>query len=99
MESERLLRGTSEYRRKRRFQRLARHADVLIALAEMSPGEIYRGLIGHARHRRWKDGWAAHAFRELYGIWPRPQDKGEPTRPPVALEEWISTRKRRKAAA
>jgi hypothetical protein len=94
-----LVRGTSEYRRERRFRRLANQADVLIALVGMSPREIYRGLIGHARHRRWKDGWAAHAFRELYGIWPRPQDKGEPTRPPVALEEWISTRKRRKAAA
>jgi hypothetical protein len=99
VESEHLVRGTSEYRRKRRFQRLAHHADVLIALAGISPRDVYCGLLGHARQRRFKDGWAAHVFKEMFGTWPRPQDKGEPKRPPVALEEWISTRKRRKAAA
>jgi hypothetical protein len=64
----------------------------LLAIAATSPREVYCGLLWYARHRRWKDGWAAHAFREIYGMWPRSQDKGEPARLSPELEAWISTR-------
>lgn len=98
MESDQhLIRGTLEYRRERRFQQLARKADVLITLAGMSPREVYCGLLWYARngpHRPWKDGWAAHAYREIFGIWPRPEDKGEPACSTVQLEEWIAKRRK-----
>jgi hypothetical protein len=90
-------RGTPHYRRERRFRRQAQMADILLALAGMSPGEVYCGLLWHAHHgahRPWQkpDGWAAHVFRELYGLWPRPQDRGEPMRPSIKLERWIASR-------
>jgi hypothetical protein len=94
-----LVRGTAEYRRERRFRRLANQADVLLALAGMSPREIYCGLLWYARHgphRRWKDESAAGAFRDLFGMWPRPQDKGAPVQPPVELEQWVIARQRRR---
>jgi hypothetical protein len=94
-----LVRGTSEYRRGQRFQRLAHEADVLIALAGHAPGTIYCGLLWYARngpHRRWKDEYAACAFKEIFGIWPRPEDKGAPERPPIELEEWIIARQKRR---
>jgi hypothetical protein len=94
-----LVRGSTEYRRERRFRRLAHEADVLIALAGFAPGEIYGGLLWYARHgphRRWKDEYAACAFREIFGTWPRPRDKGAPVRPPVVLEEWVIARQRRR---
>jgi hypothetical protein len=96
-----LVRGTTEYRQERRFQRLAHTADILLSLAVMSPREIYCGLLWYARHgphRRWKDEWAACAFKEIFGTWPRPQDRGEPTHPSIELEEWISTRQKGKEA-
>jgi hypothetical protein len=92
-----LIRGTSEYRRERRFQQLTRMADLLLALAGRSPREVYCGLLWYARngpHRPWKDEWAACAFKEIFGIWPRPQDKGEPKRPGIELEEWIAKRRK-----
>jgi hypothetical protein len=95
---EHLIRGTRAYRRDRRFQRLANQAEILRTLAGMSPGEVYAGLLSYARNRRprrWKDGWAACVFKEIYGIWPRPQDKTEPACGPVELEEWINARRRR----
>jgi hypothetical protein len=94
-----LIRRTPAYRRARRCQRLAHKADILLALTCMSPRDVYCGLLWYARngpHRRWKDEWAACAFKEIFGIWPRPGDKGEPARPPIELEEWINTRQRRR---
>ena len=100
MESnEHLIRGTRAYRRARRCRRLARRTGDLLAIAAaMSPRDVYCGLLWYAQHRRSKDGWAAYAFLEIYGAWPRPQDRGEPVRPPIELEEWISTRPKRKKA-
>ena len=36
------------------------------------PKVIYSGLLHYAREQKWKDGWAYHAFLEIYGIKPRP---------------------------
>jgi hypothetical protein len=96
MMGEHLPRHSPAYRRARRCERLAFRTGNLLALAAMSPREIYSGLLGYARDRRFKDGWAAHSFKEIFGVWPRTEDKGEPTRPSVELEAWISARRRPK---
>jgi hypothetical protein len=90
---------TLRYPGERTFKALVRRNDhdaLLLALVRLGPKRVYAGLLGHARHHRFKDGWAAHAFKEIFGTWPRPQDRGQPTRPPVELEEWVSGRPRRK---
>jgi hypothetical protein len=84
------LRGTPQHRREKRFRRLAVQADVLIALAAMSPREIYAGLLWVQQAKQHKRGWVAHAFRELFGGWPRPRGNIEPQRPSIALEQWVS---------
>jgi hypothetical protein len=94
-----LFRSTRAYRRERRFLRLANRADILRTLASMPPSEVYAGLLWYARNRRprrWKDGWAACAFKEIFAVWPRPQDKAEPACPPVELELWINARPKRR---
>jgi hypothetical protein len=102
IDDQHLVRRTPAYRRARRCQRLAHKTSNLLALAAMSLREIYCGLLWYARHgphRRWKDEFAACAFRDIFGVWPRPQDKAEPARPPIELEEWINTRQRRRPKA
>jgi hypothetical protein len=71
--------------------------DVLLGeVLRLGPTAVYRGLLGHARDLGFNDGWAAHAFKEIFGAWPRPQDRAEPTLPPVEVEEWIASRARRR---
>ena len=54
------------------------------------PRRIYAGLLHHTRGQRWKDGSASHLFKEIYGMWPRDQDKGPPAEPPAELKAWIA---------
>jgi hypothetical protein len=54
------------------------------------PRRIYGGLLHHAREQKWKDGWAYYRFIEIFGVGPRPRDKGPPAEPPKELEDWIS---------
>lgn len=56
------------------------------------PRRIYSGLLHHARQQGWKDGAAAHLFKEIYGTWPRDEDRGPPIEPPPAVLEWIQLR-------
>ncbi|HEY3620735.1 MAG TPA: DEAD/DEAH box helicase family protein [Candidatus Sulfotelmatobacter sp.] len=37
--------------------------------------EFYSGLLHIARSRGHQDGWAAHAYREKFGVWPNQLDK------------------------
>lgn len=32
---------------------------------------IYSGLLGYARDKGYKDGWIAHSYRDITGVWPR----------------------------
>lgn len=59
------------------------------------PKRIYAGLLWHTRQRKWKDGSASHLFKEIYGTWPRDQDKSPPMPPPIELQAWISMRPKR----
>ena len=100
IDDQHLVRRTPAYRRARRCQRLARKTSNLLALAAMSPRDVYCGLLWMRKQRKYRPGWEKHAFRELFGIEPRAEDKGgAPVRPPVELEEWINTRQKRKRAS
>jgi hypothetical protein len=69
-----------------------------IYLRRQGPKAIYGGLLWFAKARGYKPGWGSHAFRELYGTWPRARDRGEPLQMPgTKLEEWIYGRKKRPA--
>lgn len=80
--------------------RWAQRANILLALAEMGPREVYAGLIWIREMKGHKPGWVAWTFKELFGGWPRPQGEVKPVRPRIELEEWLAQRpKRRRAAA
>jgi hypothetical protein len=64
------------------------------AVLHLRPRAVYGGLLCHAREQGWKDGWAWHAFKELYGTPPRRQDQGPPSPPSTALKTWIAMRPR-----
>lgn len=70
--------------------------DVLLQdIRRLGPRVVYGGLLWYARFRGWKEGWAAHAFKEIFGTWPRPQDRGEPIcMIGTELEEWVVRRKK-----
>jgi hypothetical protein len=60
------------------------------------PKQVHGGLLWYARLRHWKDGWAAYAFKEIYGAWPRDDQKGEPICIlDTDLEQWCWARKRK----
>jgi hypothetical protein len=67
----------------------------LRACLHHGPRRIYGGLLHHARQQGWKDGWAYHAFKEIFGAPPRRQDQSPPASPPLELKAWISLRPKR----
>ena len=80
----------------RRFKALVRRNDHdarVIALLRLGPQRVYAGLLWVQRDRNYNRGWIGHAFRELYGTWPRPRDEGAPMRPSSEFEEWLASRK------
>jgi len=79
----------------RTTNRMLRHVSRESALRECLRHDrkaIYSGLLHLTRELGWKDRAAWHAFKEVYGVEPRPQDKGPPTTPPDALRTWFSLR-------
>jgi hypothetical protein len=63
---------------------------------EWSPAEqlaFYRQLLGIARQRQYKPGWAAHKFHERFGTFP-PWDwnQAEPSAPSGAVISWVRSR-------
>jgi hypothetical protein len=75
----------------------ARRNEVLEELLGTGPRSVYAGLLMYARTKKYNPGWAAHAFKEIYGTWPRPQDRRvEPQAlPNFLIEEWAARRKRK----
>jgi hypothetical protein len=76
--------------------RNARRNEVLEELLGTGPRAVYAGLLMFEWTKNYKPGWAAHAFREIYGVWPQSQDrKVEPKAlPNFLIEEWAAGRKR-----
>jgi hypothetical protein len=85
--------------RARRTNRHAQRVALTLDLYEMSPREVYCGLVWLQRSKGFHPKFPLAAFRELYGTWPRPQDKGEPAPPPFELEEWLAMRPKRRRVA
>jgi len=75
----------------------ARRNEVLQELLGTGPRAVYAGLLMYAQVQKYDPGWAAHAFREIYGTWPRSSDrKVEPKGlPNFLIEEWAAGRKRK----
>ena len=74
----------------------AHHNEVPEDLLGTGPRAVYAGLLMYEQTRGYDPGWAAHTFRELYGTWPRPEDRNvEPKAlPNFLIEEWAVSRKR-----
>jgi hypothetical protein len=70
----------------------------LQACLHHGPQRVYAWLLRHVREQGWKDGAASHMFREIYGAWPRDQDKGSPMPPPIELRAWIALRPKKARA-
>ena len=60
-----LVRRTPAYRRTRRCQRLVQKTSNLLALAAMSPRDVYCGLLWYAEFRGWNPKFALAGFREI----------------------------------
>jgi hypothetical protein len=76
----------------------ARRDEVLEALSAAGPTAVYAGLLAYALGRNYKLGWAAYAFKEIFGVWPRPQDRrvGPQALPNnILIDEWAAGRKRK----
>jgi DNA repair protein RadD len=52
---------------------------------------FHRQLVWIAHERGYRDGWAAHKFKEKFGTWP--QDRSvEPLEPDAAIRSWVRSR-------
>lgn len=50
--------------------------------------EVYSQLLHYAQQHGYKDGWVAHKYRKVFGVWPRlVKHKAEP--PSTSLLKWI----------
>lgn len=66
-------------------------------LHTVGPTPVYAGLLAYAQRRGWKPGWAAFAFKEIFGVWPRRQDRVEPAMlGDFLIEDWVALRPKRK---
>ena len=52
---------------------------------------IYAGLLWIAREKNYSPGWAAHKYREKFGVWPFGA-KPEPEPPDPALRSWVRSK-------
>ena len=72
----------------------ARRNEVLEELLGTGPRAVFGGLLWHAQSKNYNPGWAAHAFKEIFGIWPRQEDRTEAaTLPGDLIEQWAAQRK------
>ena len=55
--------------------------------------EFYRQLLCYSKSRNYKDGWAAHKYKEKYGTWPPRAWGSDPLMTPsLATQNWIRSR-------
>src|SRR6185437_10550194 len=52
---------------------------------------FHRMLVGIARERGYKDGWAAYKFKEKFGAWPLDRF-AEPLTPDDGMRAWVRSR-------
>lgn len=58
-------------------------------LAELPKSDIYGQLRTLALERGHSDGWIAHKYRAIYGVWPRGVQDSPPVEPCFALRQFI----------
>lgn len=58
-------------------------------LAERPRTEVYAGLLTIQAERGRSDGWTAHAYKEIYGVWPRNLRDVLPKEPSWDLRQWV----------
>jgi hypothetical protein len=74
-------------------QREARQLELKVEFSKAGPRAVYCGLRYYRLHRGWKPGWERHAFKEIFGTYPRLDDYGPPTQlPGFFIEEWVAAR-------
>jgi len=70
--------------------------DRTVTESEWTPDErqaFHRQLMGYARLRQYKPGWAAHKFKEKFGAFPPfAWNSAEPVQPSGAVASWIRSR-------
>jgi superfamily II DNA or RNA helicase len=54
--------------------------------------QFYAELLGAARNRGYKSGWAANQYREKFGMWPRGMDSVDAQDPGYEMIQWIKSR-------
>jgi hypothetical protein len=67
-------------------------------LLAIGPRAVYGGALDFALRSRSEKpaGYAAHLFKDAFGTWPRPCDRGPPAPlPDFLIEEWAATRTKR----
>jgi len=84
----------------KRFDRVAEKARVLLAIAAMIPRDVFGELHGYTLSRKPDKPdkafyWARFMFKDIYSIFPRNQDIGEPREPSDVVLQWISMRPKR----
>ena len=80
-----------------RVERRWRRAATLERLYDAGPAAVYAGLLHYGQAKNYKAGWAAHSFKEIFGTWPRSQDRKVVPKelPDLLIEEWAATRQRK----
>jgi hypothetical protein len=73
----------------------ARRNELLGELLKIGPSAVYAGLLHNAQSRNYNPGWAAHSFKEIFGTWPRQQDRKVAPKESFLIEEWAATRQRK----
>jgi len=79
-----------------RIERRWRRAAILERLYDAGPAAVYGGLLHYASRRAKPDGqpwnavgWTRNSFSEIFGNWPRPQDRIEPKPlPDFLIDHW-----------
>lgn len=59
--------------------------------------DFYAGLMWHAQSKGYRPGWAAHQYREKFGVWPNAHKDATPKRPNDDVIGWITSQNIRKA--
>lgn len=61
-------------------------------IAAMGKPAVMAQLRGYQEERSRSDGWVAHTYKEIFGVWPRGLDRLGPVDPLPLLRSWIHSR-------
>jgi hypothetical protein len=53
---------------------------------------FYRELLGYAREKGYKPGWASNKYREKFLVWPNAHGHPTPLEPSPEMRSWIKSR-------